>query len=467
MPLAKILALDDDQEQLSALKEALECADFEVIALSEPAKALEIAIKEAPDLVLSDLIMPGLSGTELLHKFKLDPELRYLPFILLTSKDELGDVIKGLDAGADDYIKKPFSQPELIARLRSALRTRAIYLELKESRLETKQLKRRIEDSRAFGAMIGKSAVMQSVFNLIERVKESDLPVLITGESGTGKELVADALHQQSKRRHMPFVVQNCSAFQETLLESELFGHVKGAFSGALRDKQGLFEAANGGTFFLDEIGEMSVNLQARLLRVLENGSFLPVGSTKEQKVDVRIVAATNRDLPSMISAGKFREDLYYRLNVLQVKLPALRERPGDIPLIADSFLVGLAEREGQRKNLSAAALKALCQYSWPGNIRELRNQIERAYLLSADRADLMPEDFMLTPSNATALGALQVHGSLDSALSKVESQMILAALQRLDWNKSEAARELGISRSSLISKVQQYGLEREQRGND
>jgi transcriptional regulator with PAS, ATPase and Fis domain len=321
----------------------------------------------------------------------------------------------------------------------------------------------------AFDTIIGRSQSMAELYRIMSKVVETDVPVLITGESGTGKEVVATALHAHGPRHDKPFVVQNCSAFNENLLESELFGHVKGAFTGASRDKQGLFEVADGGTFFLDELGEMSPALQVKLLRVLQDGSFMPVGGTKQKRVDVRIIAATNRNLEEMVEKGTFREDLYYRLNVVNLRLPPLRDRAGDVPLLVDFFLAKMVTKTGSpKKAVSADAMVALESYAWPGNIRQLENELQRAQVMSGK--DALIDLSCLSPSvvNSARVGtkAAQPVNSpegearLKDVLDSVERDMILAALKRCDGNKSEAARQLGISRSNLIAKAQNFGIE-------
>ncbi|MBX7136737.1 MAG: sigma-54 dependent transcriptional regulator [Oligoflexia bacterium] len=457
--MTKILAVDDNQEALFALEALLRDAGYEVITAASGTETIAKITAENPDLVLLDVVMPRPDGYEVTAQVKADPVLRYIPIVLLTSKDSLDDVIHGLEQGADDYIKKPFRKEELLARVHAVLRTRQLYQELRDSNRLRSELQQRLSEKYNYANIVGRSAKMKALFETLEKVKDAEVPVLVSGESGTGKELVATALHYSSRRREKSLVVQNCSAFNENLLESELFGHVKGAFSGALKDKQGLFEIADGGTFFLDELGEMSLALQARLLRVLEDGSFIPVGATHPKKVDVRIVAATNRNLKEMVSKGTFREDLFYRLNVVPIELPPLRERREDIPHLVEHFLALVNSKRGSAKVFSPEALEALCDYGWPGNIRELRNEIERATLLSS--ADCIGAE-ALSPQilSAKALGAAGSAGTLGAAVQDLEKKMLLSTLTRLAWNKSEAARELGISRSSLIAKVQAFGLE-------
>ena len=305
---------------------------------------------------------------------------------------------------------------------------------------------------------------MGELYQMMAKVVDAEVPLLITGESGTGKEVIATALHVNGPRKDKPFVVQNCSAFNENLLESELFGHVKGAFTGATRDKPGLFEVADKGTFFLDELGEMSPALQVKLLRVLQDGTFLPVGGTKQKQVDVRIIAATNRNLEDMVKKGTFREDLYYRLNVVNVVLPPLRERDGDVPLLVGSFLTRLAEKSGKTtKSVDPAAMQIMERYHWPGNIRQLENEVQRAFVMSGAESLITVEHLSPTLKDIDAKhvqGGGDQTGSLKDAISKLEQGMLRKALEDSEGNKSEAARRLGISRSNLITKCHEYGLE-------
>ena len=460
----KFLIAVDNEEALFALRELLERKGYQVVTASTGTEALKKIEAELPDLALLDVVMPGLDGYQVTKAVKADALLRYIPVVLCTSKDDLEDILKGLENGADDYVKKPYRQEELIARVHAALRTRALYLELQRSEAANRELSHKVGERYSFAHIIGKSSAMQAVYDLIEKVSASHLPVLITGESGTGKELVASALHYQSPRKNRPFMIQNCSAFNEQLLESELFGHVKGAFTGAIRDKQGLFEAADGGTFFLDELGEMSPALQVKLLRVLQDGTFTPVGGTKPKKVDVRIVAATNRNVDEMVAKGSFREDLYYRLNVVNIKLPPLRERKVDIPLLVDYFLEQYVKRHGgEKKLLSTDALLVLADYGWPGNIRELQNELERLIVMSGKdtqiTADLISP--RITQGISVGESASAAEGKLKDAIEKLEREMIRSSMERNGGNKSEVSRELGISRSNLIAKVQAYGLEK------
>ncbi|WP_426751857.1 sigma 54-interacting transcriptional regulator [Myxococcus sp. Y35] len=323
-----------------------------------------------------------------------------------------------------------------------------------------------LNDRYRFEKIIGRSGPMMEVFRLMEKVANSDSTVLINGESGTGKELVARAIHHSGPRAQQPFVVQNCSAFNDNLLESALFGHTRGAFTGALRDKKGLFEVADGGTFFLDEVGDMSAALQVKLLRVLQEGTFLPVGGTQLKEVNVRVIAATHKDLGELVKRGEFREDLYYRINVIRVQLPPLRERRDDMPVLIDHFL-RKHHREGQRaRGLDPEALAILSAYAWPGNIRELENEIERLLVLGGELESIPAELISSRIRDAVVPGggpfiSPRAHGKLHEAVEALEREMIQQGLMRTRYNKSRLARELGISRSNLILKISRYGLDK------
>lgn len=465
-PAIKILAVDDTPEGAFLLEQILTARGYEVVIATSGAETLAKAESERPDLILLDVVMPGPDGYEVTKILKSNAELRYIPIVLLTGKDALKDIIYGLDQGADDYVCKPYDAQELIARVHAAVRTSKLYTELHDTKQANNQLQARLQENFSFGNIIGKSKSMAELYQVMAKVVDSDVSVLITGESGTGKEMVATALHVNGSRSAKAFVVQNCAAFNENLLESELFGHVKGAFTGAMRDKQGLFEVADGGTFFLDELGEMSPALQVKLLRVLQDGTFMPVGGTKMKQVNVRIIAATNRNLEEMVKKGTFREDLYYRLNVVNLILPALRERSGDIPLLVESFLTKLAHKSNRaRKAIAKDAVFALESYAWPGNIRQLENELQRAHVMSGNediitRSCLSPS--ILNVSEAGEGLAVERDGRLKEALEALEREMIIAALERSKGNKSEAARQLGVSRSNLIAKAQSFGMDNE-----
>ncbi|HEX4620974.1 MAG TPA: sigma 54-interacting transcriptional regulator, partial [Myxococcaceae bacterium] len=390
--------------------------------------------------------------------------------------DQLKTKIRELNNGATDIDRAvdriPIMPPGEVEKLTDLLEFGVNEISNYEAdmskRDETIQtLSSELSDRYKFENIVGKSGPMMEVFRLLEKVCNSDSTVLINGESGTGKELVARAIHYNGPRKDKPFVVQNCSAFNDNLLESALFGHVKGSFTGALRDKKGLFEIADSGTFFLDEVGDMSPALQVKLLRVLQEGTFLPVGGTQVREVDVRVIAATHKDLLDLVKKGGFREDLYYRINVIRVQVPALRERRDDIPILIDHFLKK-HHREGQRaRGLSPEAAAILVTYTWPGNIRELENEIERLLVLGSD-LDQIPGDLIssrirdsVTPGGAAFIPSARAAGKLNEAVELLEREMIQQGLARTHHNKSRLARELGISRSNLILKIAKYGLDK------
>lgn len=341
-----------------------------------------------------------------------------------------------------------------------------LHLEISSRENRIKELNKELGNRFRYDNMIGKSKPMQSLYALLDKIKSAETTVLIQGENGTGKELIARSIHYNSNRKDKPFVIQNCSAFNDNLLESELFGHVKGSFTGAIKDKKGLFEQADKGTFFLDEIGDTSPTMQVKLLRVLQEGTFMPVGSTETRKVDVRIVAATNRNLKEMVEQGTFREDLYYRLNVINIRVPPLRERKEDMPYLVEYFLQKVFDQNpsGQKKVLTKRALEKLYDYAWPGNVRELQNEIERLCVLSGEEGKLMAENLspkILEAGEKNKVQGSRLQGKLKDALEELEREMIREGLRRTGWNKSKLAKELGISRAGLIMKVEKYGLDK------
>ncbi|MBX5484052.1 MAG: sigma 54-interacting transcriptional regulator [Myxococcaceae bacterium] len=398
--------------------------------------------------------------------------------------ERLKNKIAELNPGATDLERAatriPVMTPEEVEKLTDLLKFAVneianyeVEMSKRDQTIQT--LSTELSDRYKFENIIGKSAPMLEIFRLLEKVCNSDSTVLINGESGTGKELVARAIHYNGPRKDKPFVVQNCSAFNDNLLESALFGHVKGSFTGALRDKKGLFELANEGTFFLDEVGDMSPALQVKLLRVLQEGTFIPLGGTQVREVNVRVIAATHKDLAELVKKGQFREDLYYRINVIRVQVPPLRERRDDIPILVDHFMKK-HHREGQRaRGLQPDALQILLNYSWPGNIRELENEIERLLVLGSD-LDMIPgelissriRDAVQSGGSSYLPSAVRVpNGRLNDAVEQLEREMIFQGLERTGYNKSRLARELGISRSNLILKIAKYGLDKPGRGTD
>ncbi len=379
---------------------------------------------------------------------------------------------QGLDAGSFEGAiakMKPFTDTdrkyffELVDLVAQEIMAFHAEITKREERID--QLNSELGNRYSYGSMIGKSKPMQALYSLLDKIKTSESTVLIQGENGTGKELIARAIHFNSPRKEAQFVTVNCSAFNENLLDSELFGHVRGSFTGAVKDKKGLFETADKGTLFLDEIGDMSPTMQVKLLRVLQEGTLTPVGGTEQRKVDVRVVAATNRDLKDMIEQGLFREDLYYRINVINVVVPPLRDRREDIPVLLDHFVArGCKEKQLPLKTLAKRALEKIFDYPWPGNIRELENEVERLIVLSGDDPKVAAE--MLSPrirdfGDHTKIQGVRVAGKLKDALEELEKTMIKEGLRRTGWNKSRLAKELGISRAGLIMKVDKYGLDK------
>ncbi len=451
-----ILIVDDEKNMRWALEKGLRQAGYRTLSAPDGPEGLDLAASEAPDLVLLDLKMPKMDGLEALRLIKEQrPEL---PIIIITAHGSVATAIEAIKAGAYDYISKPFDLEEIQIVIKKALEVRALTEEVAKLRSE-------VERKYSFQNIIGKSSKMQAVFDLVERVAGTSASVLIYGESGTGKELVAKAIHYLSPRRHRPYVQVNCSALPETLLESELFGHEKGAFTGAIARRQGRFELADTGTLFLDEIGELSPPVQVKLLRVLQDRTFERVGGMESIKVDVRIIAATNRDLTQAMVEGKFREDLYYRLNVVPIQLPPLRERAEDIPLLVEHFLKKFSagpDPAGARvKTLAPEAARRLAEYRWPGNVRELENAIERAVIISrGDRITVedLPRELQQTSAHPHRRAAFKLpEGGVN--LEDVERDLIRQALDRTGGNQTQAARLLGITRHTLLYRLDKYGL--------
>ena len=442
---AKVLVVDDEAIVRESLRDWLGEVGHQVLTAENGPQALEVIQKEKPAVLITDLVMPGIDGIELMKRAKeISPGIEA---IIITAYGSIPTAINAIREGAYDYIEKPFC-PERAEILIDKLMERQRLLE------ENLSLQQKLEERYRFENIITKSSRMQQVIEVIKVVAKSNATALITGETGTGKELVARAIHSQSHRRDRPFVAVSCAALPESLLESELFGHEKGSFTGAYAQKKGKFEVANRGTLFLDEIGEMSANTQVHLLRVLEEKEFNRVGGNEPIKVDVRVISATNRDMKQAVAEGKFREDLYYRLNVVNIELPPLRERTEDILLLAQHFLKRFA-LENQKKitGFSPQATDFLLKHNWPGNVRELENAIERAVILSKnsviEAADLSQQNLM--PAGSTT--------SPVPNLKQVEKDHIQNVLNETGGNYTEAARILGISRVTLYNKAKIYGL--------
>jgi DNA-binding NtrC family response regulator len=442
----KILVVDDQADMRGLLLDVLESEGYHVGTAESGEKALQVLAEEQYDLVLSDLRMKGMLGTTLLGEIKhRSPET---VVILMTAFGTIETAIEAIKGGATDYLIKPVKTADVVRIVGRAVREVQL-------RREVAHLRREVYKEYSFHQILGKSRPMQEVFELIRRVADSPSNVLITGESGTGKELVAKAIHYNSDRRESPFVPVNCAAIPEQLLESELFGHMRGAFTDAKADRLGLFEEAQKGTIFLDEISELPLMLQAKLLRAIQEREIRRVGSTKSIAVDVRIIAATNLNLAEEVKAKHFREDLYYRLNVIEIRLPPLRERRDDIPLLVESFLRKCAKTNRKPlEGISESALALLIDYHWPGNVRELENIIERAVTLARGEK-IMPED--LPPTVQGSRGDRKV---LDDAaertlpLQEVEWEYIKKILEKTGGNKYQAAQTLGIDRKTLYRKL-------------
>jgi len=442
----RALLVDDDEDFRDSLSTLVEREGYEVRGSASLAEARRLILEEAPDVVLVDLHLPDGDGMEVLR----DEELcQNCEIVVITGNATLESAVAALREGAADYLVKPIDRPRLKTILANISRTRSLKEEVRHLRGDLRELGR-------FGRMVGRSPVMQKVYDLIERVAPTSASVLITGESGTGKELVAETIHLLSKRRTKPFLAVNAGALQPNLIESELFGHEKGAFTGADRTRRGHFEEAAGGTLFLDEVIEMPIELQVKLLRVLETSAIIRLGSSDTIPVDVRVVAATNREPQKAVKESQLREDLYYRLNVFPIALPPLRERGEDIEFLAEHFLNELNEREGTRKRWSRRAITKLVAYPWPGNVRELKNTVERAAILADEEIgdDVLPSGGAAVP--ATSDGpSLSVR--VGTSLAEAERRLILATLREVDGDKKRAAEILGISVKTIYNRLNVY----------
>jgi DNA-binding NtrC family response regulator len=489
--LGKILLVDDTPANLAVLSAALEPEGYEILAAPDGATALRLAAKAAPDLILLDIMMPKLDGLETCRQLKLDESTRDIPVIFITARGDMDSLVEGFGAGAVDYVVKPFHGEEVLRRAATHVRLSRLNRELREQNrvleARTAELSAEMERRRAaesalqhadeklavmshleadrwnVAGLIGGSRHMQQVVEDIQRLNQfSNTSALILGESGTGKELIARAIHFGSARAGAPFVPINCVAIPAELAESMLFGHLKGAFTGATTDRKGYFELAHGGTLFLDEIGDMPAALQVKLLRVLEDGCVTPVGASQPRRVDVRVVAATNADLETRIASGSFRRDLYFRLARYVVVTPPLRERSEDVPVLAAHFLRMFAAEMGMRAPpLSAEALGLLCAYDFPGNVRELKNVIERALIESSGTAIQSRHLHLLRPTAAAASPATRktnadIAGALPLNLAEAEDLLIQRALQETGGNIADAARLLGVHRTRIYRKLAQ-----------
>jgi len=446
MSKGKILIVDDEPSARTALAELLRGEDYDIETAGDGFKALGRLQESTPDLVLTDLNMPGMDGVELLRKVKEDHA--GLPVVLMTAFAGVETAVSAMRDGAEDYLTKPLNTDELFIVLARAIESAKL-------RREASELRGRLKERYSFANIVGASQEMQRVFKSVAQIAPSRATVLLTGESGTGKELVAAAVHQHSPRASGPFVKLHCAALAESLLESELFGHERGAYTGADRKREGRFEQANGGTLFLDEIGEISLSTQVKLLRVLQEREFERVGGSQTVRVDVRVIAATNRDLKEMVAAGTFREDLFYRLNVINLTLPSLRHRPSDVPALAMHFLKRYAEENAKAVDtISPDALSQLTSYPWPGNVRELENVIERAVVLTdTDSIGLQHLPQELTVASRRN-GPPPIPGS---TLEELERFAITKTMESVGGSTSKAAEILGISVRKIQYKLQEY----------
>ncbi|GAB4279531.1 MAG: sigma-54 dependent transcriptional regulator [Candidatus Rifleibacteriota bacterium] len=441
----KILIVDDEAKLLKALKKALELDGYEVFDFTDPFDALSFIEKRPLDLVISDIRMSGMSGIELLSKIgDVKPGL---PCILMTAFSSVETAVTAVKLGAKDYLLKPFELSDFKDAVKRALAKKTDEECLPASENE----------------IIGESEAIKNVLKIIEQISDTESTVLICGESGTGKELVARAIHKSSPRKESPFIPVNCSAIPETLFESEMFGHKKGSFTGAIADKPGLFKEADGGTLFLDEIGDLTLPNQAKLLRVLQDGSFKQVGSNTSLNVDVRIIAATNKQLKNEVKAGNFREDLLYRINVVEIIIPPLRQRKEDIKALTRHFISKFSKKHSRDIQTGTDEFfSTLLSYSWPGNIRQLENIIERAVIMK--RAGTLEKSDLNLPQSEISEDDLSIldNSPIQETINKIEEKIIFQALEKANWNYSKAAASLGVTRQNLHYKLKKYGISKE-----
>lgn len=457
----KILVVDDEESIREFLNIMLKKEGYEVNLAEDGEVAKGLLKNKSFHMVISDLQMPNVTGMELLEHVKANyPDTT---FMMITAFGSTENAVEAMKLGAYDYLTKPFKIDEVRILINNALKA-------KNLERENRQLKRELGQSHSFQNIIGNSDTMHRIFDLVERVSQSPTNVLITGESGTGKEVVAKAIHYNGPIKEKPFVTVNCGAIPENLMESEMFGHKKGSFTGAVADKVGLFEAADGGTLFLDEVGELPLNIQVKLLRAIQERVIRKVGATDDQKVDVRIIAATNRDLKKMVADGDFREDLYYRLNVINILTPPLRERDGDIPILARHFLKKYSEKMNKGVNaISDDAMLILEKYNYPGNVRELENIIERTVALEGG-SSILPESLPPLVPTAAGPGERRLASAheieitddgvdLDKILGQIEKELLIKAIHHADGTKKKAAKLLGITFRSMRYRVDKYSL--------
>ena len=446
--LLNLLIVDDEKAVRESCREAAQINGFNTFVAESAEQAYKLLEAQAIDIVLLDLKLPGASGLEALREVrKRRPDAAV---IIITGYATVASAVQAMKQGAFDYITKPFTLDELRMMLERATEDLKKVTQKRAVRVE-------MRSKQGFGSLVGKSAEMERLYRIITKAAQSSHPVLIIGESGTGKELVARSIHYSGPNRDKPFIPVDCGALVPTLIESELFGYVRGAFTGAVRSKEGLLQIANGGTVFLDEIGEMPVDLQSKLLRAIQEHEIRPVGSTKRIPIDVRILAATNRNLETEVADGNFRRDLYFRLNVLTLRIPPLRERKQDIPTLADYFMERLARANGVRKVLSEDTMKAMLDYDWPGNVRELENCIERTWALSSGTSLGFPDLPTYIKTTHEQKSTVKLVGPKILPLVDIERKAILEAIEQLHGDKLMAARLLGIGKTTLYRKLKEY----------
>src|SRR5690242_18312424 len=456
-----ILIIDDETAIRESLETLLEFEGYAVESAETGEEGLAKMAETPFDLVLLDFALPDRNGLEILTEIRTRDPLQAV--IMITAYGTVDNAVRAMQAGATNFIQKPWDNEKLLADVRAIIARR-------RAEEENEQLKRALKQRYNFENIIGKSEVMLKIFDLVAQVAPSRSTVLIQGESGTGKELIAKAIHANSPRKDGPFVPVNTGSMPTELLESTLFGHVKGAFTSAIASKKGLFEIANKGTLFLDEIGTMGIDTQAKILRVLQDRKFMHLGGVQEVQVDVRIIAATNVDLRQLVKEGKFREDLYYRLNVISVNLPPLRNRMEDVPLLVNHFLARFSEENGlPTRHFTADAMRPLLNYGWPGNVRELENVIERAVVLSSGihiSVDLLP-DSILGESSIPVLAEESSSASLFDIMEECERRVIVGMLEKCSWNQTEAAERFRIPLSTLNQKIKRLNIEVRKRGRE
>ncbi|MBN1336407.1 MAG: sigma-54-dependent Fis family transcriptional regulator [Deltaproteobacteria bacterium] len=449
-PLVRILVAEDDRAVRSALHVNLEKAGYETTLVVSAEEALDRLQGRSYDVLLTDVRMPGMDGLALLQEVRR--RWPHTVVLVMTGYGNVEDAVAAMKSGAEDYLIKPVTKAELLMVLERALESRAL-------RDEVSSLRREMETRFGFAHIVGTTEPMQRVYSLIHAVASTHALVLLQGETGTGKELVARAIHQASARRDAPFVRVNCAALPDTLLESELFGHEKGAFTGAIRNQPGRFDQAQGGTLLLDEIGDLSPAVQVKLLHVLENGEYQRLGGRETLRADVRVIAATNKDLRQEVHGGRFRKDLFYRLDVFTIRIPPLRERRDDIPALVEHFLARFSARdERPPPRIAPRAMQRLMAHPWPGNVRELEHVLERAVILAAS-GEIVDVDLQEAPGGAPSIGPATEGLSLPDHLRAVEHRLVLEALVQAGGVQARAARRLGISRSNLSYRLKKLGI--------